>query len=116
MTDTTGPKRTRIPPEDVDQLIEWAEQGKSMRWIGRKLGISQSAVYYHRLKAGIKPKFQGNGPAVNKAGKRRFTPEEDALLVQLRMDGATLKSIARQLNRGHSSIFMRLQIIGAKED
>lgn len=93
----------------VEQLVEWREGGKTHRWIADRLGITSSGVYYHCLRAGIPPK------TVTNAVRNGFSADEDVRLNDLRIKGWSIKRIAAELGRPASSVFMRLNILAARD-
>jgi len=111
-----------------DALLEEAaylrEEGLSYSAIGRQLGISPDAAEFHCLRLGAdSPKAARRKPHTRnvlqytRAGRvvRRFTKEEDALLLRLEAEGLRFVEIARRMGRKSNSIQMRLRTL-ARQD
>lgn len=119
-----------MPPRKyTDALIGRAavlrEEGKSIRAIAERLGMSRGAVYWHCLRLGAdSPNVRNNvlvtqGPLVIERGNhrvRRFTPEEDRILIEMDLAGARVSEMARRLNRPHNSGTGRLMTIARHEE
>jgi hypothetical protein len=98
--------------------------GKSDRQIGIRIGMSRGAVSWHCLRYGIEgPK--GRAQSTVKPGAsatrgnhivRRFTPEEDQQVVEMRRAGASLNVIADAMGRATSSILGRLMTLAARDE
>lgn len=101
---------SKLSQSQVDQLVEWREAGRSQQWIATKLGLTASGVYYHCLRNGF------SSARRLARGRNSFTPQEDELLLARRVEGATIAAIACELKRPESSVFMRLQILSARDD
>jgi transposase-like protein len=118
-------KRRRLSPDELDEIVSLRELGHSYEWIGRKIGCSSETVSWHCCRLGVEPpKTTGKswdsikGPAVSKRGDhfvRRFTPEEDQLLLEMRSSGAKICEIARKLGRGGNSVTGRLHALARRE-
>lgn len=114
-----------LTPEQVEQIVEWREEGRSYKWIAARVGVTCGAINYQCLKHGaLSPRARASskadGPAsyVTRTGKlcRRFTPEEDRRLLELSMAGTSYPRMAREMGRAITSIRMRLLSLAARED
>ena len=108
----------------LDEAARLREAGLSLAAIGTRLNMHRSAVQYHCLRLGadspdaackVPPasspvEYNRNGHVV-----KRFTEEEDALLLRLEARGMSVKGIARQMNRRWNSIQGRLMILARHE-
>lgn len=92
--------------------------------IARHLGMSTSAVSFHCLKLGAdSPNTVGNiqvpnGPMVVARGNhevRRFSPDEDRLLIDMERSGTRICDIARSLKRPPNSVRGRLMTLARRE-
>lgn len=106
-----------MPPRKYtdDQLTEAAElreTGMSHAAIARRLGMSVGAVSWHCLCLGAdSPNMRGKVPVVGgpmvctRSGYtvRKFTADEDAIIMKMDLDGATTAEIARALGRPWNS-------------
>lgn len=117
-------KRPRITDEQSAQIAEYREAGRSLAWIARKLDLSIGAVSWHCLRYGIespeaKPVPIYSGPMIMERGAgmvRRFTAEEDAILLNLSMQNVTVSAMAKQLGRKHNSIIGRLATLARRDE
>lgn len=81
------------------------EAGKSIGWISQRVGLSKGAIAWHCLRDGVEsPKTRGKvitprrPGAVEQRGNhvvRRFTAEEDAMLVRMAREGHGYTAIGR---------------------
>lgn len=117
-----GPRT--LTDDQIDQMAEWREAGRSYEWIGRHFGLSAQAIRWQCLRVGAdRPdghKFgQSKMPMVtvrNGREVRRFTAEEDALILQRKEQGATNTEIARELGRKAHSVLGRAMTLGMQAD
>lgn len=119
------PGRTpSLTEEQIDQMASWREAGRSYEWIGRRLGLSAHAIRWNCLRIGADhPRGHTFKPSkmpmltVRVGGVvRRFTPEEDALILRRKAEGAGNAQIARELGRKSHSILGRLLTLGMNAD
>jgi IS30 family transposase len=99
-------------------------KGKSYGQIGMRIGMSPGAISWYCLRYAIEsPK--GRTKSAIKPGTistrgnhvvRRFTPEEDRQIVEMRLAGASIKVIADTVGRATSSIFGRLMTLAAWDE
>jgi len=112
----------RWTDEDRDLLISLRRQGLSYRAIARRLGCStkqlRSHVEYHGLAAPGGPLADSYGrqgyddEADTDASWRRWTPREDELLTDLRLDGRTYAQISQRMNRTVKAVEYRAMVLG----
>jgi hypothetical protein len=96
----------KMTPAQVDELVAWAEKGKSGQWIAKKMDLKPSAVCYRMLRNGYDP-WPGEPKHPRKDHPGAFTAAEDAQLLAL---GKTLSigRIAQKLRRPPTSCRIRL--------
>jgi len=86
------------------QLRDLRREGRSYQVIGSIMGISPNTI-------SAKCKAMGLGDRLKfKAGKR-WSPEEDELLLDLRRESISMSKICRRLNRPDSSVRRRLEVL-----
>lgn len=115
--------RKKHSEETCERAAEMREEGFTYKQIGDELGMSQASVYWHCLRLGAdsptSPPKTNIGPLVTKRGDhtvRRFTPEEDAKMLEMEQAGATRSDIARALGRRHNSVIGRLLTLARKDE
>jgi hypothetical protein len=115
----------RLTNTDFDRICAMREAGKSYEQIGRVIGCSAKAVSWHCLRLGAEgPKqtklwdgivgpetFSRNGHIV-----RRYTPDDDALLLALECQGIPINAIARRMGRRANSVRGRLMTLARREE
>lgn len=115
-------KRPPISPEQSEKIAKYRESGCSIRWIAQKLNLSHGAVSWHCLRYGIEsPKTTSvpeyRGPMVMARGHhivRRFSQDEDAIIVDLEAQGIAVNEIAKRLGRRHNSVIGRLATLARR--
>ena len=114
----------KYPDALVNEAARLREAGMSLTAIGVRLRMHRSAVQYHCLKLGAdNPDAGRKAPTArppmtytrNGHVVRRFTAEEDALLLQLEAEGLGIKDIARRLGRRPNSVTQRLMTLARHE-
>lgn len=108
--------RTRILSDDqLARMLAWRRKNKSFNFIGQRLGCSISTVRYQCLVAGVVPEgvtpkpskfpmtFSRNGVLL-----RRFTDEEDAIVLSMLSAGSGPVEIGRALGRSSGTISNRI--------
>ena len=124
--ETSKKTRRRLSPDEIDEIVRLRERGHSYEWIGGKLGCSGANVSWHCCRLAVEPPKPSRtswdaikGPAfyVSRTGVtvRRFTPEEDQVLLTMRSNGARVCDIAQRLGRGGNSIIGRLNTLARRE-
>lgn len=117
----------------VKHAVELRERGHGYDYIGKEIGFSGSAVRWQCMKHGAEPKNnpwkpwapgEVKGPAIGKRFHpetgtyhevRRFTPAEDAQLLELAEAGVTEAEIGRRLKRRTNSIRGRLMALARRQ-
>ncbi|WP_257541104.1 helix-turn-helix domain-containing protein [Sphingobium sp. CFD-1] len=107
-----------MSPEHIDLIAQWREAGVSFRIIIQrlaKLGVqtSRHSLRWHCMKHNILAPSSRVG--VNHGPGRTFTPEEDAIILEMRSAGASLRAIGMKLGRHHGCIGLRILTL-AKHD
>lgn len=117
--------KRRVSEADKEMIVRMRQKGLSHRAIGAKLGISPAAVSWYCLQLAVEPPRPGKswdaikGPAVMSRGNhvlRRFTPDDDARLLEMENSGATIAEIARALGRPSNSIRGRLMTLARRDE
>ena len=106
-----------MTPQQLEQIADMRERrGWSYKRIANALGMSPGAVSWYCLKEAIeapnprKPVTEIKGPLEFRRGNhivRRFTPEEDGVILAMEMAGASRAAIARRLGRKSNSVLGR---------
>lgn len=109
----------------IQRAAEMRETGKTVPEISSALGMSASAVYWYCLKLGADSPDgcshldRNRGPRLVRRGKyivRRFSADEDSLLLSMEAAGNSLSAIAHELGRSRNSIVGRLMTLARHED
>ncbi|SLN77275.1 hypothetical protein [Oceanibacterium hippocampi] len=111
-------RKPRFTAEEIDRAVAWREAGRSCAFIARRLGKSESAVYWNLLREGVDPVAYRDRPLpavpvepiVQRRGDhviRRFTRDEDDQLLALEAEGHSYQEIARRLGRQRNSVYGR---------
>ncbi len=118
------PVRT-VSQDVIDLIADMREDGMSYGAIARELNIKEKTVGGICLELGVdspdvKPDHKAK-PALmvtvrNGYKVRRFTPEEDALMVKLDGEGLGPKQIADAVGRNHSSVINRMRTLARREE
>lgn len=111
----------KYSPSQILQAAELRERGLTFRNIAKKTGMTfSSAVWHCRRQGATHPtktfKRPINKPAVrNGHPVRPFTPEEDAQLLDLSLQGLNNSQISAALARPNASIRNRLVTLALRE-
>lgn len=111
----------KLTHDQIDELAELREQGWTDAKLAERFNVSRSAISWQCLVLGIwgtKGTFRDHGPLiVIRKGRevRRFTPAEDAVLLEL-APTTSRKAIARQLKRNQRSVVARLMTLARREE
>jgi hypothetical protein len=117
--------KRRLTDRDFELIVEMRSSGASYERIGRRIGCSAKAVSWHCLRLAVEPPKPAKlwngikGPATLKRNGhvvRRFTPEEDALIVALDLQGFPISVIARRCGRRWNSIKGRFMTLARREE
>jgi transposase-like protein len=90
------PTDGKCPEMKKEELEQYLAEGLSLEQIGKRVGRTPSTISYHLKKHGLKP--------VNQQRHLRRVPIDEEQLRELHAEGATLREIARELDRSVSSI------------
>lgn len=125
---TTGvPNKRKLNAEQCERIAELRERGWSYGRIAMKFGVSDGAIHYQCLRLGaVSPRSSGkiayeqhSKPvlvASDGRTQRRFTPEEDAELLRLSMEGKKIREIMEITGRAQTSVRMRLMTLALHEE
>lgn len=114
----------RLTPEQVTKAAEMRERGLTEAMIGRRLGVSTSAISWRMLQLGVEPPNPRPLPPVPTEQRiirrgahavRRFTEAEDRQLIELEAKGLGPTEIGRRLGRRHNAIVGRLMTLARRE-
>lgn len=121
--------KRKLTEEQLQQAFAWREAGRSVRWIANRLNISEGAISWHCLKAGVESPRTARGAfvsrvmpgAVEQRGDhlvRRYSEAEDRLILTMAARGATNTEIGRALtpSRAPNSIQGRLMTLARREE
>lgn len=115
----------KLTSDQIDDLIERRERGWSYERLAQRYGVTPGAIHYQCLKHGAVSPHQRRTetpvhPTVHttRAGKqqRRFTADEDRVLLALEAEGLKVSEIARRLGRPVTSTRVRLMMLALRED
>jgi DNA-binding CsgD family transcriptional regulator len=114
-----------MTPEQFTMIERMREAGKSYKQIAARIGMSPGAVSWYCLRQAIESPRPGKcwddirGPATVARGNhvvRRFTRDEDELIVKMEREGASPSEIARALGRRPNSVTGRLATLARREE
>lgn len=119
--------RRRITEEQLERAIALRERGWSLRRIAELIGAcSPQALSWHFLARAVDPPkpaalrvdFHLRCPVMKRGAHvmRAFTPDDDARLIELERQGATVSAIGRALGRKPNSIKGRLMTLARREE
>jgi len=118
--------RRKLTDEQITEICELREKGKSEKWLADKFKVSPAAIHWQCLSNGaVSPRqkksrclamdkqqtYERNGRQV-----RGFTPEEDEQITALALEGKTPYRIHKITGRAYSSVRVRLMSLGIRED
>lgn len=118
-------RRQNLTRDEIEAIAADRERGMSLPAIAQKYSCSQGSAAWHCLRLGADPPkakpidTRIRGPLVVKRGGhqvRRFTPDEDALLLELERRGLGDTAIARELRRKPNSVRGRLMTLARHEE
>ncbi len=115
--------KRKLTDEQIGRICEMRESGKSYAIIARVIGCSRGAVSWQCLRHGAdKPgatNTQAAHPFECKRGNhtvRRYTPEEDALIIALAIQNFPRTGIAKRLGRKPHSVMGRILTLARREN
>lgn len=100
---------TKYSKDQIEQVLTLREEGKSLQRIEQLTGVHRKSAYAHCVRQGVYPqdrpprRFKGT---VTRG--RAVTPEEDAKIQKLALEGKRPGEIAEAVNRPFSTIRFRL--------
>ncbi|ASK88501.1 hypothetical protein [Sphingorhabdus sp. SMR4y] len=94
---------------DMAEIEEMRERGLSYRQIGNKLGISHNMVCHYCHEHGIV------GPNDFSRPSKKYPPEIDAHILQMREQGIGYRQIAAELDAPETSIRNRMRTMARRE-
>jgi AraC-like DNA-binding protein len=113
----------KLDAADPAHIAELREKGWSYTRLAQKFGVSEGAIHYHCMAQGaVSPRTSPGrkGPAEvvgsNGVRQRRFSEAEDAEILRLRGEGATISAIARSLGRANTSVRVRAMTLELRAD
>jgi hypothetical protein len=100
--------RQKLTPEQGDELIRlFEDEGWTVLQLVARFPLTESAVNYRLLRAGLDPWPKGGGQV-----KRRecggFSPEEDARMLALGAEGKSPYQIHKIIGRPRTSVLIRI--------
>jgi hypothetical protein len=95
---------------DVADIEAMRARGWSFQRIGNALGLNVNTVQYWCYEHGI------SGPNDRAMVSKKYPPEIDALILQLRMEGESISQIARIVHRPRTSVRSRLRTLARHEE
>ncbi|ESQ78476.1 hypothetical protein [Asticcacaulis sp. YBE204] len=109
--------RRKVTPDIAQRIVSLREEGWKLDAIAAEVGLKQSTVNWWCTREGAisarTRRIQTVGRDYVRNGRvvRAFTPEEDARLQQLSIQGLRISEIARALGRGTNSVQGRLNAL-----
>lgn len=120
------PNRRKLTADQAQQIAELRERGWSYGRLAVKFGVSAGAIHYQCLKQGAftprtkgKMAYQDMVPVIHASDgrtQRRFTPEQDAELLRLSMEGKKVREICEITGRAPTSVRIRLMTLALHEE
>jgi hypothetical protein len=120
-------RRPNLTTQEKSEILSLRERGWGLERLAEKFNCSVGSISWCCLMAGVYPpgadqrkpiqnifleaEYMRNGKPV-----RRFSPEEDRLIEEMRERGETLAAICRATNRRHNSIVGRLCAIARRKE
>jgi len=115
-------RRHNLTDEQLARMFAWRRANKSFAFIAMRMGCSIGAVRHQCLLAAVFPIGKGPGAVRlpmtyrrNGVTIRRFTPEEDAIILAMDADDIGSTEIGRALGRPSSTISNRLLALVARQ-
>lgn len=114
-----------LSPEDHERIFSLAEKGLTCGRIAHKLEKHPATVRWFMYRNGLaRPSTKHGMPKgrPNAAGRKAYSPEEDAFIVALRAAGTDLRIIAEQVSerfghkRSRHGVEVRLVMLAAAGD
>ena len=120
-----APNHRKLSEGQARQIAELRERGWSYGRLAMKFGASPGAIHYQCLKQGaFTPRTRGKKdvsrqPLIHaKDGRtqRRFTPDEDARIQELSLQGKKISEIVKITGRAPTSVRIRLMTLALHEE
>jgi hypothetical protein len=120
-------RRPNLNAEEKSEIARLREKGWGLERLAEKFASRVGSISWCCLMAGVSPpgadrcKSSQNAflePEYTRNGKpvRRFLPDEDRLIKEMRESGATIADICRATKRRHNSIVGRLAALAKQEE
>lgn len=115
----------QLTTAEKDAITDLAEKGYGAKRISAIIQRHESAVQWFLYRTGLRaPRYGNSQPHVRSNGRpvKPFSPEEDATIVAMRVEGASIGQIADHVTRafGHprsrDTIRNRLTMLAAREE
>lgn len=115
----------RLTDDEKDRIAIMREAGKTYGQIAQAIGCSASSASWHCLLLGADPPNARKlatkivGPAAMKRGDhevRRFTAEEDEIILKKEAEGASVTEIASAVGRRWNSTRARLMTLARRDE
>lgn len=120
------PSSKRFTEADCERMAEMREAGASYNVIAREFKCSAKAISWHCLRLGadppkpmpLRPDYYLQCPTLKRGNHivRAFTPDEDARLVAMELEGKSITEIARVLGRKWNSCRGRLMTLARRDE
>jgi GcrA cell cycle regulator len=108
-------RKTFWTGENVETMRRLWLDGRSASYIAVLIGApSRNAVIGKLHRIGLNGRREGGAPTANHDIDRRWTPEEDARVAEMRRAGASSTAIANAIGRTAAAIWWRLRWKGIK--
>lgn len=107
----------------IDRPSSCASPARQGARLPQILGMTPGAVDYHCLRRGAEIPKPNRSPMFKKREERRgnhvvrrFTADEDAMILRMELEGRGVCEIARRLGRPHNSIIGRMMTLARQEE
>lgn len=122
---------SKLTPADIERAIALREGGMTLNKIGALVGVSGKALSWHFLKRAVdppkpyalRPDYHLVCPKMERVGAdgkvhvvRAFTPEEDARITALSLEGLNHTDIGRAVGRKPNSVHGRLMTLARRAE
>jgi DNA-binding CsgD family transcriptional regulator len=121
---TAAKTRAPLSADEIERIIEMRERRMSSRAIAVEIGCHEGSVDWALLREGVDihqdrplPPVPTQPVVMARGGHqvRRFTADEDRLLLLLEAGGCNPCQIARQLGRRHNSVVGQLRSLARRD-
>lgn len=123
-----GNYRRKLTPEQAEMIASLRSEGLAPRVIAERFGVSEGLIKYYCLRNGIDPPKNSAKrlPPVPQKSViyrradghliRRFSAEEDQLLLRLEAQGCNYNAIARTMGRTRNTVISRLACLARRDE